>query len=197
MTSSTGTGPSFPLLLCAHAFHGIWIPFIQVCRTTLVREKAPAEMHGRVFSPSNLPFVGCTPLSLLATGLLGNAFLASESLGASGGPPLIYLIAGVGGGVCGLTGIAFGQFRRSRQALLPWGFIVGRFDLSRGRKPSPLPISQFGHQPKRAFQVIEPRLRGFCPAAGRNRPVPLPLTLIHISQGFTLPISRQRPLPFT
>ena len=28
--------------------------------------------------------------------------------------PLIYLIAGVGGGVCGLIGIAFGQLRRSR-----------------------------------------------------------------------------------
>jgi len=105
---------SFPLLLCAHAFHGIWIPFIQICRTTLIHEKVPDEMHGRVFSLINLTYYGCTSLSMLATGLLGNAFLSSESLGASGGPPLIYLIAGIGGGVCGLIGIAFGQLRRSR-----------------------------------------------------------------------------------
>jgi len=105
---------SFPLLLCAHAFHGLWIPLIQVSRTTLVQEKTPEEMHGRIFSLINLTFVGCTSLSVLATGLLGNVFLASESLGASGGPPLIYLIAGLGGGVCGFIGIAFGQLRRSR-----------------------------------------------------------------------------------
>ena len=105
---------SFPLLLCAHAFHGIWIPLIQISRTTLIHEKVPHAMHGRVFSLINLTFVGCTSLSLLATGLLGNAFLVSESLGASWGPPLIYLIAGVGGGLCGLIGIAFGQLRRSR-----------------------------------------------------------------------------------
>jgi len=105
---------SFPLLLCAHAFHGIWIPFIQIGRTTLIHEKVPDEMHGRVFSLINLTYYGCTSLSLLATGLLGNAFLASDSLGPSDGPPLIFLIAGVGGGVCGLIGIAFGELRRSR-----------------------------------------------------------------------------------
>jgi len=105
---------SFPLLLCAHAFHGIWIPFIQICRTTLIHEKVPDEMHGRVFSLINLTYYGCTSLSMLATGLLGNAFLASESLGSSWGPPLIYLIAGAGGSICGLIGIAFGQLRRSR-----------------------------------------------------------------------------------
>ncbi|MDP6634148.1 MAG: MFS transporter [Phycisphaerae bacterium] len=99
---------SFPLLLCAHAFHGIWIPFIQVCRTTLIQERTPEEMHGRIFSLINLTFIGCTSLSVLATGLLGNA------LSESGGPPIIYLIAGVGGGVCGLIGIAFGQLRRTR-----------------------------------------------------------------------------------
>jgi MFS family permease len=99
---------SYPLLLCAHAFHGIWIPFIQVCRTTLVQEKTPREMHGRIFSLINLTFVGCTSLSVLATGLLGNALSESE------GPPLIYLIAGIGGGVCGLIGITFRQLRRSR-----------------------------------------------------------------------------------
>lgn len=105
---------SFPLLLCAHAFHGLWIPLIQVSRTTLVQSRTPEEMHGRIFSLINLTFVGFTSLSLLATGLLGNVFLASRSLGASDGPPLIYLIAGVGGGVCGLIGIAFGELRRSR-----------------------------------------------------------------------------------
>ena len=105
---------SFPLLLCAHAFHGIWIPLIQISRTTLVQKKVPHAMHGRVFSLINLTFVGCTSLSVLATGLLGNAFLASESLGSSWGPPLIYLIAGIGGGVCGLIGIAFGELRHSR-----------------------------------------------------------------------------------
>ncbi|MCP4377546.1 MAG: MFS transporter [bacterium] len=99
---------SFPLLLCAHAFHGIWIPFIQISRTTLVQEQTPEEMHGRIFSLINLTFVGCTSLSVLATGLLGNV------LGASSGPPLIYLIAGIGGGLCGLIGIAFVQLRRSR-----------------------------------------------------------------------------------
>jgi len=99
---------SFPLLLCAHAFHGIWIPFIQVCRTTLVQERTPREMHGRIFSLINLTFVGCTSLSVLATGLLGNV------LDAQGGPPVIYLIAGVGGGVCGVIGIAFKQLRRSK-----------------------------------------------------------------------------------
>jgi MFS transporter, DHA3 family, macrolide efflux protein len=99
---------SFPLLLCAHAFHGIWIPFIQVCRTTLVQEKVPEEMHGRVFSLINLTFVGCTSLSVLATGLLGNA------LSETGGPPVIYMIAGVGGSVCGVIGISFVQLRRSR-----------------------------------------------------------------------------------
>ena len=60
-----------------HAFHGIRIPFRQICRTTPVREKAREEMHGRVFS-------------------------------------LIYLIAGVGGGVCGAIGVAFGQLRQSK-----------------------------------------------------------------------------------
>ncbi|MBT3198680.1 MAG: MFS transporter [Phycisphaerales bacterium] len=99
---------SFPLLLCAHAFHGLWIPFIQVCRTTLVQEKTPEEMHGRIFSLINLTFVGCTSLSVLATGLLGNA------LSETGGPPTIYLIAGIGGGVCGMVGLAFTQLRRSR-----------------------------------------------------------------------------------
>ena len=99
---------SFPLLLCAHAFHGIWIPFIQVCRTTLVQEKTPREMHGRIFSLINLTFVGCTSLSVLATGLLGAA------LDPAGGPPIIYLIAGIGGAVCGVIGMAFVQLRRSR-----------------------------------------------------------------------------------
>jgi len=105
---------SFPLLLCAHAFHGIWIPFIQVSRTSLVQDRVPSGMLGRVFSLINLTFVGFTSLSLLATGWLGNIFLNAESLGTSWGPPLIYLIAGVGGAACGLLGIAFGELRRSR-----------------------------------------------------------------------------------
>ncbi len=95
---------SYPLLLAAMAFHGLWIPFIQVARTTLVQENVPPALLGRAFSLINLTFVGFTGLSLLATGWLG------ESLA----PPAIFLVAGAGGAVAGLAGLAFRDLRRAR-----------------------------------------------------------------------------------
>ncbi|MBI4615259.1 MAG: MFS transporter [Planctomycetes bacterium] len=102
----------YALLLPTIAFHGFWIPFIQVPRTTLVQERVPREMLGRIFSLINLTFVGFTALSLLATGWAGDAL--AGPLGKSGAPPVLFLAGGLGGALCGLLGLAFRDLRGAR-----------------------------------------------------------------------------------
>jgi MFS family permease len=93
----------YSLLLIAIAFHAFWIPFIQINRTSLIQERVPAELHGRIFSLVNLTFVGCTGLSLLLTGWAGEFVEA----------PTLFLVAGTGGAICGLFGFRFRELRKA------------------------------------------------------------------------------------
>jgi MFS transporter, DHA3 family, macrolide efflux protein len=86
--------PSWPLALALIFIHGLFIPAITVARSALVHEAVPRALQGRVFSMVNLTVVGSMSLSNLATGALGEVV----------SPPMLYLIAGSGGTLCGILG---------------------------------------------------------------------------------------------
>ncbi|MFH1733718.1 MAG: MFS transporter [bacterium] len=82
-------------------FHSIGIPFIMVPRISLIQEGIPPALQGRFFALANLTVVGMTALSAAMTGV------ACEVLGAR----TLFLIIGMGGGVCGLLGFLLKPLR--------------------------------------------------------------------------------------
>jgi len=74
--------------------HSIAIPFLTVSRAALIQQLVPPEMTGRVFASVNLAVVG---MAAISSGLTG---LALEIWGAR----WLFLVIGVGGGLCGVAG---------------------------------------------------------------------------------------------
>ncbi len=62
----------FPLALVAILFHGFFIPWITVSRTTLIQETAHRDYLGRVFALVHLTVLGFTSLSSFLTGVMGD-----------------------------------------------------------------------------------------------------------------------------
>lgn len=83
--------------------HSIGIPFIQVTRTTLIHAIVPNHMQGRIFAMINLAVIGMTSLSVAVTGIVAE-FIA---------PQTIFLIIGIGGALCGVTGLMNRQIREA------------------------------------------------------------------------------------
>ena len=60
----------FPTALVCIAFHGFFIPWIVVSRTTLLQRHVPAQRHGNVFALTHMTVTGVTALSCLGAGAL-------------------------------------------------------------------------------------------------------------------------------
>jgi MFS family permease len=88
---------SWPLALVLIAFHGLFIPWIVVGRTTLLQRHVPESRAGRTFALVNLTVAGMTALSALLAGAIAQAF----------GARALFLVAGVFGAACGLYGFLF------------------------------------------------------------------------------------------
>ncbi|MCX6641637.1 MAG: MFS transporter [bacterium] len=84
--------------------HSLAIPLIMVPRTSLIQEGIPANLQGRFFSLVNLAVMGMTALSAAVTGIACEAW----------GVRTVYLVIGIGGGICGLFGFGLGGLRRRR-----------------------------------------------------------------------------------
>jgi MFS family permease len=79
--------------------HSIAIPFLTVNRASIIQELVPSEMTGRIFASVNIAVVGMSALSAGMTGYI------LEFTGA----PMLFLIIGVGGGLCGVVGWLFSK----------------------------------------------------------------------------------------
>ena len=79
--------------------HAVAIPLLVVPRTSLIQDIVPANMTGRIFALMHLSVVG---MSALSAGLSG---LILELIDA----PTLFLLIGIGGGLCGLAGWVFAK----------------------------------------------------------------------------------------
>lgn len=79
--------------------HGVAIPLLVVPRTSLIQDIVPANMTGRIFALMHLSVVG---MSAISAGLSG---LILEWINA----PTLFLLIGIGGGLCGLAGWVFAK----------------------------------------------------------------------------------------
>ena len=95
----------FTWLLAAMAFHGFFIPWIVVGRTSLAQQEVPAKRLGRVFALINLTFIGFTGLSMILTGEASQAGLT---------PPQIFAAGGGLAAFCGVIGFFFRSLRAAR-----------------------------------------------------------------------------------
>jgi len=93
--------PSFGWMGTAIIFHALCIPLVMVPRAAMIQEGIPARLQGRFFALVNLTVVGMTALSAGVTGVL------CESIGVRA----VFLLIGVGGGVCGLLGFLLSDLR--------------------------------------------------------------------------------------
>jgi hypothetical protein len=82
--------------------HSLSVPMMTVSRASLIQDMVPPHMTGRVFAMVNLSVVGVTALSSGVTGL------ALEFMEA----PTLFLIIGIGGGLCGVAGLVFAKSLR-------------------------------------------------------------------------------------
>jgi MFS family permease len=96
--------PTFAWTAVVIIIHSLCIPLIMVPRAAMVQEGIPGQLQGRFFALVNLTVVGMTALSAGMAGIL------CESIGVRA----VFLIIGIGGGVCGLLGFGF-RALRSRQ----------------------------------------------------------------------------------
>lgn len=74
--------------------HSLAIPLITVSRASIIQDTVPAGFTGRVFALVNVAVVG---MSAISAGLAG---VILEWTGA----PVLFLIIGIGGGLCGVAG---------------------------------------------------------------------------------------------
>ena len=93
---------SFPLLLAALFVHALVVPGIVVVRPALIQAHVPRERLGQVFALVNLTVFGCTALSAALTGVLCGWGLA---------PSWLFVLAGAGGTLCGLTALGMRSLR--------------------------------------------------------------------------------------
>ncbi len=90
---------SLPLLWLAIVVHSFAIPLLMVPRASLIQKLVPPEMTGRVFAMINMAVVG---MSAVSSGLAGFALQAY-------GAPNVFLVIGIGGGLCGIAGWIFAR----------------------------------------------------------------------------------------
>lgn len=83
--------------------HSLAVPMMTVSRSSLIQDLVPVAMTGRIFAMVNLSVVGMTALS---SGLAG---LALEFIEA----PTLFLVIGIGGGLCGVVGWVFAKGLRA------------------------------------------------------------------------------------
>jgi len=79
--------------------HSLSIPLLTVVRASLIQDIVPPRLIGRVFALMNIAVVGMTAIS---SGLSG---FAMELVG----PQMLFLIIGIGGGLCGVIGWIFAK----------------------------------------------------------------------------------------
>jgi len=79
--------------------HAIAIPLLVVPRTSLIQNIVPANMAGRIFALIHLSVVGMAAISAGLSGLI------LELINA----PTLFLLIGIGGGLCGLAGWIFAR----------------------------------------------------------------------------------------
>ena len=79
--------------------HAVAIPMLVVPRTSLIQDIVPASMAGRIFALIHLAVVG---MSAISAGLSG---VILEFINA----PTLFLLIGIGGGLCGLAGWIFAK----------------------------------------------------------------------------------------
>ncbi|RJP75578.1 MAG: MFS transporter [Candidatus Zixiibacteriota bacterium] len=96
--------PSLGWMAAAIVFHSLSIPLIMVPRAAMIQEGIPARLQGRFFALVNLTVVGVMALSSAATGVLCEAW----------GVRTVFLVIGLGGGLCGALGFGLKELRRRR-----------------------------------------------------------------------------------
>lgn len=79
--------------------HSLAVPMMTVSRSSLIQDMVPVDMTGRIFAMVNLSVVGMTALS---SGLAGFALEFMEA-------PTLFLVIGIGGGLCGVVGWIFAK----------------------------------------------------------------------------------------
>jgi len=84
--------------------HSLAIPLLTVSRTSIIQDIVPVNLTGRVFALVNMAVVG---MSAISSGIIG---FALEAWGA----PSVFLIIGMGGGLCGVIGWVFASTLRSK-----------------------------------------------------------------------------------
>ncbi|MCB2211582.1 MFS transporter [bacterium] len=84
--------------------HGMAVPLLTVSRASLIQEVVPANMRGRIFSLISLAVVGMSAISSGLTGLILELIPA----------PLLFLIIGTVGGLCGVIGLLFAKQLRKQ-----------------------------------------------------------------------------------
>ncbi|MBZ0266340.1 MFS transporter [bacterium] len=96
---------TLPVLAIVIVIHSLAIPMLTVSRTSLIQQIIPANMTGRIFALVNLSVVG---MSAISAGLTGYVLEVIDA-------PLLFLIIGFGGGLCGVLGLIFATKLRQQQ----------------------------------------------------------------------------------
>lgn len=96
--------PNLIWLGIAIIIHSLAIPLIMVPRAAMIQEGIPAHLQGRFFALVNLTVVGMTALSSAITGVL------CENWGVR----TVFLVIGLGGGICGALGFGLKSLRQRR-----------------------------------------------------------------------------------
>ncbi len=93
---------TLPAMAAVIVIHSLAIPLLTVMRTSLIQDLVPRNMTGRVFALVNLSVVG---MSALSAGAAGFAIAAM-------GAPMVFMLIGFGGGLCGVIGFVFAKALR-------------------------------------------------------------------------------------
>ncbi|MCX7835845.1 MAG: MFS transporter [bacterium] len=91
--------------------HSFAIPFLIIPRAAIIQELVPQKLTGRVFSVVNISVVGMTAVSSALTGYLLDIY----------GARWVFLMIGIGGGVCGGIGWIFAKQLRNYNGPLQKG----------------------------------------------------------------------------
>jgi MFS family permease len=79
--------------------HAVAIPLLVVPRTSLIQDIVPANMTGRIFALMHLSVVGMSAISAGLSGLILELITAQT----------LFLLIGIGGGLCGFAGWIFAK----------------------------------------------------------------------------------------